>query len=417
MSILVNPKSPQGKPTDTIDSILELVDEHLQTFCLDQRAEEALSSLLSIGAPSNSRLAYRPQPTVQQTPLPPYHTPLTEPTRDDVDNSLWSLISDAARVPWIRANIPPTRIFRVCEFQTDFLTYLDAYHCLPPDTHTARINSAAELVRELLGEFEMNVRDIMRAHDELDGWKRAVADNSVLNYYARLLLYRARMEGQSVGKLKDEIVQAKQLLGMPHDYDVWTCLQPWLDLVRLRLRVLEYSPSSAVAGMRGEEQREENSIVAVEEVTRPIDTQSDTLECGICYASDDAQMVLTVPCNHGFCKDCLHTWFHAFQGNSHTCPACRTELFSCPDRITDRRMSFGRSSATSAEDLLRTQEMQILQACESAFWLEEELELQSRIEAMCHPSERHSNDDRYSCVRFIESISKIILMSNDRAEL
>ncbi|EDU42576.1 conserved hypothetical protein [Pyrenophora tritici-repentis Pt-1C-BFP] len=33
---------------------------------------------------------------------------------------------------------------------------------------------------------------------------------------------------------------------------------------------------------------------------------------------------------HPLCEDCLETWIHAGQDNSHRCPMCRTELFAKP---------------------------------------------------------------------------------------
>ena len=250
--------------------------------------------------------------------------------------------------------------------------------------HTARMQSAAELVKELLAEFEQHFDEITLAYAALEGLERAVAECSALNYYERLLLYRARLEGQSVKRLGQELVRARRRLGLPDDYDVWVCLQNWLSLVQLRLRVLVYE-SSAVSAARREEGSGASAIVAVEEVSKAAGTEDGTLECAICYAGHDAEMVLTIPCNHGFCRECLTAWFHASQGNSNTCPACRTELFSRPERINSHsEVIFDEYHVMSEENLIRRQEIQILQACESAFWLEEELELQRRTEAECH---------------------------------
>ena len=50
--------------------------------------------------------------------------------------------------------------------------------------------------------------------------------------------------------------------------------------------------------------------------------KKDILSCCIC--SDELRDPIGLPCLHGFCYECLHTWHQASQDKTHVvCPACK----------------------------------------------------------------------------------------------
>lgn len=45
-------------------------------------------------------------------------------------------------------------------------------------------------------------------------------------------------------------------------------------------------------------------------------------ECPICTLEIDSQIVVTLPCNHQYCSDCVQNWFNI----NRRCPECRIEV-------------------------------------------------------------------------------------------
>jgi hypothetical protein len=59
-----------------------------------------------------------------------------------------------------------------------------------------------------------------------------------------------------------------------------------------------------------------------------VDIEQGVVECPICY--DPIETMVTLPCKHVFCKDCLEKYFIrlCFDNQTMNCPFCRHEALT-----------------------------------------------------------------------------------------
>ncbi|EEQ34376.1 RING finger domain-containing protein [Microsporum canis CBS 113480] len=107
------------------------------------------------------------------------------------------------------------------------------------------------------------------------------------------------------------------------------------------------APSVSVAS----EKKETESSGLLETLQRHIDDLRNHIYCGVCIKP--LYEPYTLPCGHTFCYSCLVQWFTS-QGQSKTCPDCRSPVKSIPAPAYLVRnivhMFIGRSELTDANE-------------------------------------------------------------------
>jgi hypothetical protein len=258
------------------------------------------------------------------------------------------------------------------EYVIDVLTFLDAFAALPDSATTStRMNKWVVVISKLASEVFVAQRSL---------WQDALAKPSTpsretrllfclawtLN--ARLVFYCNRMGGQSMKDYNIELERLRERSGIPSDWEVQS------EVRKLRI---EFSAEHEL-WQQDVQLKWNDKPIDVCEVSA--DASADDMadnDCVICSDSTTPPAVVTKPCGHLYCQGCLETWIHACQRQSHTCPACRTQLFPKPNYVLDGDHSVrGWQEIERAELNLR----QLNELLESWNWLKEERSLQKRYE-------------------------------------
>ncbi|KAI1512067.1 RING finger protein [Pyrenophora tritici-repentis] len=203
-----------------------------------------------------------------------------------------------------------------------FLTYLDAYACLPESRRTETMEERVQLIHRLYDELPQISR---RVFASTQGWDTNPYESTLLKmklhvYSSRLILYVAHLQGWEQDRLTSELITNFQacfpmlptepVLSFPVLRNQLADIRTWCENQRMLLRIAR----EPQAGFWDD--------VAWQ--------KDEPAECSICLLPLESAAVLTNPCSHPLCEDCLETWIHAGQDNSHRCPMCRTELFAKP---------------------------------------------------------------------------------------
>ncbi|KAF1936107.1 hypothetical protein EJ02DRAFT_482167 [Clathrospora elynae] len=210
---------PQQAPLVASGNSIKYADSLLCSETQLPRMEAALTPLARVGVPPSSRLTYRLQPAISLSSL-------HDPTHNNEENN--------------RINFGLACLSRDAEYTTrgmemndgshsleqlfggykvlcpQFLSYLDAYNCLPLAAHTPAVTSRAQKIRALIIHFELEKYEIM-ARCRTSDYPGTIQKCTVLLLYTRLLFYRARFEGQSLATSEPVVDQARALLGLPRN--------------------------------------------------------------------------------------------------------------------------------------------------------------------------------------------------------
>ncbi|EAT81687.1 hypothetical protein SNOG_11188 [Parastagonospora nodorum SN15] len=220
-----------------------------------------------------------------------------------------------------------------------------------------------EAFLRLYGEHDEDAEYVIDVLTFLDAFA-ALPDSATTS----ALFYCNRMGGQSMKDYNIELERLRERSGIPSDWEVQS------EVRKLRI---EFSAEHELLQRDFQLKWNGKPINVCEVSARASADDMAENDCIICSDSPTNPAVVTKPCGHLYCQDCLETWIHACQRQSHTCPACRTQLFPKPNYVLDGDHSVrGWQEIECVEINLR----QLNELLESWNWLKEERSLQKRYE-------------------------------------
>jgi len=362
-----------------MDQILTFADSLLHTTTDDERRSSITASIYSLGAARQSRLGYRPEPAGSTLPIPNHTVELEGEVVciEQFDQSFVFLVQDHCSV-FIqdRAQRAAIRTMGPSFKNAHFLSYLDAYACLPPVRRTTSMEQRVQLIRDLDTVFQAEVGDKVQEGREIeDPREQIVWALSLLSFSSRLILYRARMEGWSLERLQATLVDNIGRVGLSRDIDAQAILnQVRRSFEAERAELWQRYFEDAQLEWVGTPIDVHVIVVPVAVPDEPVNAQ----QCGICLFKPASNCsVLTRACSHPYCKGCIESWIHACQANSHRCPTCRAQLFDKPSYQP-------KESASESGYMLRIEHLEseinhMRNLGESMYWLGQELELHRRV--------------------------------------
>jgi hypothetical protein len=289
------------------------------------RSVEAQAIIGNMGVVPHSRILYRPQPAISKTAADPNRAAL----HDDFDWSMTWLCDDIRYTKCIDDSAAVCQSFIAYRDGVHYLTYMDAYAVLPPGARTEGMIIRVAHVKALLQKLRTQKNSPW--HEEVDS-PHSLPDNTkrldqctIYSTLQRLAFYNGRAQGDNAFDIEASVWRLRKALKIPEDWCVVTeleLLKEWSkecleEMDRLEARFNE----AAELEWDGEPVtlNEVSTVVPVEQLSEH--------NCIVCRHSLTPPAVRT-KCNHIYCSDCLLTWIHAFEKMSHTCPLCRTELFT-----------------------------------------------------------------------------------------
>jgi DNA-directed RNA polymerase subunit RPC12/RpoP len=202
-------------------------------------------------------------------------------------------------------------------------TMLGTIAVLPKSSWSEAISNFHGLFMTLLASFDFN-KDTMWPHEV--GEDLLASRLSLCNIYVfiqRVTFYQARIHSQSLEDYMAKFGQIRKDIGIPVDFDIAKELHDIKICYRRRLHEIQESFSEAL------ELEWVGPVIPITRISTKMEN-SDGVECIICGSDLSSHGILTVPCRHTYCTECLKHWIYAAQDASHTCPYCRTELFPKP---------------------------------------------------------------------------------------
>jgi len=367
-----------------MDQVLTFADSLLHTTTDDERRSSVTASLYSLGVARQSRLSYRPEPAGSTLSIPNHTVELEGEvvSIEQFDQSFIFLIQDHCSV-FIQdmAQRAAIRTMGPSLGNARFLSYLDAYTCLPPARRTASMEQRVQLISDLDAVFQAEVDGKVREGQEIDDpGERTVWALSLLVFSSRLTLYRARMEGWSLERLQAALAENMGRVGLSRDIDA----QAVLNQVRR-----SFEAERAELWQRHFENVELKWVgtpIDVHVVVVPAAVPEEPVtaqQCGICLFEPASNCsVLTRACGHPYCKVCIESWIHACQANSHCCPTCRAQLFDKPSYQS-------KQSASESGHMLQIEQLgseinHMRNLGASMYWLGQELDLHRRVSVMAN---------------------------------
>ncbi|CAE7186983.1 hypothetical protein PTNB85_07352 [Pyrenophora teres f. teres] len=378
-----------------MDQILTFADTQLAATTSDERRSSIVASMLAVGAPAHSRLIYRPEPIGSTFPLGNFTVTIDgEPAlMEQIDTSYALLVQDFTvlqgdedlELPYDEPGLELMQYLPngLRGQGARFLTYLDAYACLPELRRTEMMEGRVKLIQWLYDDLDGFVRGVMAQAARLNQHESMLLKLKLHVYSFRLILYFARLQGWEQDRLSNELTSNFATYFQTYMVSPPSVLRSRLAEVRgffenqrLLLRASQGSfGDSAAPELAGE-------LPGVREISVPAAEVSETAveQCSICLLDPGSAAVLTKSCSHAFCDECLETWIHAGQENSHRCPMCRTELFSMSSyqpKQLELSMEDMRLYVTLGRWIDQTRSVDA-----SLYWLQLEMELHYRVISM-----------------------------------
>jgi hypothetical protein len=180
----------QGSSLNTLDASLTFADSLPSEETSDQRPDAALASLFAQGVAPGSCLTYIAQPAISPRGLDPQDG-------DDrhLDFSFAYRCLEAQHKTHTPEGLKSLEEFCDSDAQSlNFLSCFDAYRSLQDTAHILAISHGVLAIRQLLSLFERE-KDVIMTNCWTNDYQKTINQCTVLNYYSRLLLYRARMQG------------------------------------------------------------------------------------------------------------------------------------------------------------------------------------------------------------------------------
>lgn len=320
-----------SQPSPNLDAALNDADSPTRInddFSLRRPQEVRENLTATLGVPLK-RLAFRSQPVASQTVI----FEITERSGTFPDSYDWGrCFLDGNLKIVVGTDCPLYKSWRAgLDRHTDELgmnaqmpTMLDTIAVLPESSWSKAVSNFYDFIMMLLTYFKAH-RDTI--------WRRELGEDllanrlALCNAYAliqRVTFYQARIHSQSLEVYTAEFGQMRKEIGIPVDFDMAKELHDIKISCYQRRHEIQESFSEAL------QLEWVGPLIPVTKVSTMI-KNPDGAECIICGSDLGWHGILTIPCRHTYCTDCLEHWIHAAQKTSHTCPYCRTELFSKPD--------------------------------------------------------------------------------------
>lgn len=250
-----------------------------------------------------------------------------------------------------------------------FLTYIDAYATVPASERTMEMKVRVHLIRQLLDFFIDKQNRV---------WKQGATTlpdrlfNCILiTILKRLMFYGSRTRAHDFNTMQEHITTLPEKFSIPLTWDLYTEMDRLAEDMRLEAYRTEAQFKSAV------ELEWADPPIPISEFTDPLEDSAEV--CAICTDMVACPGVLTRPCKHVYCQDCLETWVFACASNSHTCTTCRTELFPRPEY--KQKHSVAGTDYRTASNELEIMYMTLRKMKQSAVFFAAELALQHDFEA------------------------------------
>ncbi|KAF2022965.1 hypothetical protein EK21DRAFT_81893 [Setomelanomma holmii] len=155
---------------------------------------------------------------------------------------------------------------------------------------------------------------------------------SVFSILQRLNFYKGRALGHSVMDTEANLHDLRKVFKIP---DSWLVYK---EISHLNEKCKQLRQEQADCMARFNEAAKvvwDGTPIAMSEITTVIPTEELVEQtCIVCTDSLTPPGVRT-PCGHVYCPKCLDTWIHGLENLSHTCPACRAELFAPRYRVKE----------------------------------------------------------------------------------
>ncbi|KAH7079604.1 hypothetical protein FB567DRAFT_606961, partial [Paraphoma chrysanthemicola] len=186
----------------------------------------------------------------------------------------------------------------------------------------------------------------------------------------RLNLYSERAQGGTLLDIETSLLQLRKDFQIPDTYDVEeeyrVCLLQCQWLIQDYDAVMQRFLQAAQKEWDGEP-------VVLSDISSKLPTEElSEHTCIVCCDSLTSSGVRTT-CGHIYCADCLQKWISGCDNMSHTCPYCRTELFTPHYRIKDPE---GAENYQEQLMNLRTERSRIQDTVISIMFFREEMQLQ-----------------------------------------
>ncbi|KAF2245800.1 hypothetical protein BU26DRAFT_567319 [Trematosphaeria pertusa] len=326
-----------------------------------QRPQSPLSYFRRIGMPENARLTYRPQPRVF--------------SNNYADESFSYFVGDVRSGSMGNPDIiQPINgdpdilepLQRHCnQFRTDgthFLTHLDVVASLPNSVLPDDVQKSVSVL-DMVSFYRYRANHFAERETTIPLRLRNCCRFA---FVQRLAFYQCRRRGLSFQHTTEKIEAARAQFDAPAGWNVKEVLTTILADIQIELNavVARFNEAVQLESVGGH--------IPVTTVTTALPATYPSTDCIVCRFPLSAPAVLTIPCKHAYCSECLESWIHSCQPNSHTCPYCRTELFPRP--IYRRTVQ-----SVNYQDEIRRLEYHAETArntMSSVEWFEEEVELQ-----------------------------------------
>jgi hypothetical protein len=289
------------------------------------RSVEAQAIIGNMVVVPHSRILYRPQPAISKTAAHPNLAAL----HDGFDWSMMWLCKDIRHTKCIDDSAAVYESSTAYGDGVHYLTYMDAYAALPPGARTEGMIIRVAHVKALLQKLRTQKNSPW--HEEVDSLP-SFPDNAkrldqctIYSTLQRLIFYNGRAQGDNAFDIEASVWRLRKELKIPEDWCFVTeleLLEEWAKEFLEEMHRLEARFNEAA------ELEWDGEPVTLNEVSTvvPVGEWSEH-NCIVCRYSLTPPAVRT-KCNHIYCSECLLTWIHTFEKMSHTCPLCRTELFT-----------------------------------------------------------------------------------------
>ena len=349
---------------DPVNEALELADAVISTHIESQRPDHIESELKrSLRVKNLHRLAYRSQPAPSNMQALDY---FLEVYLEEEDISYDLLF----RTSW--AILPKADLYQLLNATTShgphFLTRLDAAACSNPLDWPHCVQDAVALIDRLIHGLE-DAQDSLWIQNASVDFRFRVLNCCTYSFVQRLMFYKARYQGnKSRSQIDEDFEQARYNLHNPPEFDFNKETAELHELVRNELPQVQEAFDENVQLERV------GQPIPVGSVSTPI-ADPEGVRCIVCYWQLTPPGVLTNPCQHAFCRDCLETWIHACEKASYTCSYCRTELFPKPEyRLKESELARNYQQELAE---LESWDNRLILLYYSGNWFEEEMNLQS----------------------------------------
>ncbi|KAG9193383.1 hypothetical protein G6011_03418 [Alternaria panax] len=202
-------------------------------------------------------------------------------------------------------------------------TMLDVISALPRSKWSKDVRNFGDLFERILKVLQASRDTIWPNFGVINLMEDRLTLCKICMFIQRVISYIARLFSKSLEDYMHDLRMAREMIGVPVNFDLAELHDVKICYHEQRNEIQEcFSGVSDLEWV--------SPTIPVSEVLTTIENPNE-IQCIICGCELSSDDLLTVPCLHAICDGCLEHWIHAAQNASHTCPYCRTELFSKPE--------------------------------------------------------------------------------------